>query len=142
MPSLLNPYIHFESNAAEAMEFYRSVFGGDLTTSTFAEGGMPHDPADANKLMHAQLDTPNGFVLMAADTPPGMPSGAISGITISLSGHDDAELTGYWEKLSDGATISAPLEAAPWGDKFGMLTDRFGVPWFVNVTGAGSHEAT
>jgi uncharacterized glyoxalase superfamily protein PhnB len=75
MPTRLNPYIHFQGNAREAMEFYRAALGGELTVSTFAEGGMPHDPGDAQKLMHAQLDTLDGEVLMAADTPAGQPSG-------------------------------------------------------------------
>lgn len=137
MPTRLNPYIHFESNAAQAMEFYRSVFGGDLQTTTFGDGGIPHDPADAGRLMHAQLETPNGLILMGADSPSDRPGGPISGITISLSGEDDAELSGYFEQLSEGGTVHEPLVAAPWGDKFGMLTDRYGVSWFVNIAGSG-----
>ena len=133
MPSRLNPYLQFHDQTREAMEFYRDVFGGELTMSSFAEGGMPHDPADANKTMHAQLEAQNGFTLMASDSPTGeRPS--ISGVAISLSGTDDAELSGYWDKLAEGARIDQPLVAAPWGDKFGMLTDKFGVPWFVNIT--------
>lgn len=134
MPTRLNPYIHFQGNAREAMEFYQRALGGELTMSTFAEGGVPHEPGDASKIMHAQLDTPNGEVLMAADTPAGQPSASISGISMSLSGEDDAELSGYYERLSEGGTVVEPLVEAPWGDKFGILADPFGVTWFVNVT--------
>lgn len=136
MPSRLNPYVSFDGQAREAMEFYRGVFGGELTTTTYGEGGMAHGGADADRVMHAQLEAPSGMTLMASDSPPGMPYRAPVGVSISLSGDDDAELSGYWEKLSDGGTVTVPLEAAPWGDKFGMVTDRFGVPWMVNIAGA------
>ena len=134
MPTRLNPYIHFQGNAREAMEFYQRALGGELTISTFAEGGVPHDPADAQKVIHAQLDTANGEVLMAADTPAGQPSAPISGISMSLSGEDDAELSGYFQRLQEGGRVVEPLVEAPWGDKFGILSDRYGITWFVNVT--------
>lgn len=136
MSTRLNPYIHFQGNAREAMEFYRDALGGELTLTTFGEGGVPHEPADAGKVMHAQLETAGGLALMGADAPIGQPSGPVSGVSMSLSGEDDAELTRYWERLGDGASVLQPLEAAPWGDKFGMLVDRFGVTWFVNITAA------
>src|SRR5262245_795168 len=134
MPTRLNPYIHFNGNAREAMEFYQRALGGELTISTFAEGGMPSDPADANKIMHAQLDLPNGEVLMASDTMAGQPAQPVAGISMSLSGDEDAELSGYYERLLDGGTAVEPLVEAPWGDKFGILTDRYGLTWFVNIT--------
>jgi PhnB protein len=135
MSTRLNPYIHFQGNAREAMESYQRALGGELVVSTFAEGGVPHDPADADKLMHAQLETMGGQTLMAADTPTGQPASPISGVSMSLSGEDDAELSRAFERLaSDGGTVVEPLVEAPWGDKFGILTDRFGVTWFVNVT--------
>lgn len=137
MATRLNPYLNFSDNAREAMDFYKSVFGGELVVMTFGEGGMPHDPAEAGKVMHAQLETPSGFTLMGADTPADMPRSAGTSMAVSLSGTDDGELRGYWEKLSDGATITAPLETAPWGDAFGMLVDRFGTPWLVNISGSG-----
>jgi len=132
----LNPYIHFQGNAREAMEFYRDALGGELTLTTFGEGGVPHEPADAGKVMHAQLETAGGLTLMGADAATGQASGPVSGVSMSLSGEDDAELTGYWERLGAGGTVLQPLEAAPWGDRFGMLVDRFGIPWFVNITAA------
>ncbi|MFN2484864.1 MAG: VOC family protein [Candidatus Limnocylindria bacterium] len=146
MPSRLNPYLNFQGNAREAIEFYRSVFGGELQLTSYRDGGIPHDAADADKVMHGQLDAPNGMLLMAADAPSSGGSsagGPASGpsIGISLSGDDDAELSGYFRKLSDGATIMEPLETAPWGDKFGMLTDRFGVWWMVNIAGAPAEQA-
>ena len=95
---------------------------------------MPGDPGDADKIMHAQLDLPNGEVLMASDTMAGQPAPAVAGISMSLSGEEDGELTRYWEGLQDGGTVVEPLVEAPWGDKFGILTDRYGLTWFVNVT--------
>ena len=129
----LNPYIAFtDGNAREAMEFYKSVFGGTLTVNTFGEFGAP-DPAIADKVMHAMLETDNGLVLMAADPPPGMQVGAGSSISISLSGDDAEQLRDYWAKLSDGGEVSVPLEKQMWGDEFGTCRDRYGVEWMVNI---------
>lgn len=136
MQSKLNPYISFDNKAKEAMEFYKNIFGGTLTMSTFKEGGMPHDPSDADKIMHGQLLAENGMTLMASDTPPGMSYNPGTNISISLSGDNEEELKGYWKKLSYGAKIGVPLEKAPWGDMFGMLTDKFGISWMVNITGS------
>jgi PhnB protein len=133
MASKLNPYIGFSDNARQAMEFYKEVFGGELAINTFGEYGDPGSPG-ADNVMHAQLETDRGFTLMASDTPPGMQRNPGDNITISLSGDDAAELRGYWDKLSDGGTVTMPLEKQMWGDEFGMCTDRFGVPWVVNIS--------
>lgn len=137
MPTL-NPYIGFRDNAREAMTFYKSVFGGELNLSTFGDFGGSDDPSESELVMHGQLNAPNGFTLMGADTPASLPYSPGGPIAISLSGSNDeeAELRGYWERLSEGAEIQEPLAQAPWGDHFGMLTDRFGVRWMVNIAGA------
>jgi PhnB protein len=131
----LNPYINFKDKAKEAMTFYQAALGGKLTMSTFGEAGMPADQAPADGIMHSQLDTENGMTLMASDAPLGWPLDTGSNMSISLSGDDEALLKGYWDKLSAGAKIDQPLEKAPWGDTFGMLTDQFGIKWMVNITG-------
>lgn len=138
MATRLNPYVSFRDNAKEALEFYHSVFGGELTMSTFGEMHASEDPAEQQKIMHGQLVSPSDLTLMAADTPNSMTFNPGDNVAISLSGDDKAELTGYWEKLSVGATITAPLEMAPWGDTFGMCQDAFGINWLVNITGAAS----
>ena len=92
MASLLNPYISFRDNAREAMEFYRSIFGGTLRVNTFGEYGA--QGAEADKVMHAQLETDSGYTLMGADTPEGMSYNPGDNITISLSGDDAEELRG------------------------------------------------
>jgi PhnB protein len=132
MASRLNPYIQFQDNARQALEFYRDVFGGDLNVNTFADFGQPDSP-DADKIMHGQLESPSGYTLMASDTPAGMERSAGTNITVSLSGDDADELRGYWDKLSAGGTVTMPLEKQMWGDEFGMCVDRFGVPWMVNI---------
>jgi len=134
MPTTLNPYISFRDNAREAMTFYQAVFGGDLALSTFGEFQASDDPAESDKIMHGMLTTTQGMVLMGADTPNSMGYTPGSAISISVSGDDEAELRGYYEKLSgDGGTVTVPMEQAPWGDIFGMCTDQFGVAWLVNV---------
>ncbi len=135
MVSRLNPYISFDGDARPAMEFYKEVFGGTLALNTFGESGASGTP-EADKIMHALLETPSGFTLMASDTPPGMEYSKGGNFSVSVSGDDEAELRGYWEKLSAGGTVSVPLEKQMWGDVFGMCTDRFGIPWMVNIAQA------
>lgn len=132
----LNPYVSFRTDARQAMEFYQSVLGGELTLSTFSEFGMNDHPEDADLVMHSQLVTPGGITLMGSDTPASMAYDPGSRITISMSGDDEGELRTYWDKLSEGATITLPLEKAPWGDAFGQLTDRYCVNWMFNISGA------
>lgn len=130
----LNPYLNFNGNARQAIAFYQGVFGGKVTMSTFGDFQMAEDPADANKIMHSTLEAENGIVFMASDTPSSMVYRPGAAMSMSLSGTDEAKLRGYWDKLSEGATIQLRLDQAPWGDTFGMLTDKFGVDWLVNIT--------
>jgi PhnB protein len=131
----LNPYLNFRDTAGSAMNFYQSVFGGEVTRSTFADIQMPCEPGEEGKILHSQLEVPNGLVLMAADVPKSMPLTLGNNYSVSLSGDDEAELTGYWEKLADGGSVTTPLAQAPWGDTFGMVTDKFGIAWLVNIAG-------
>ena len=135
MTVTLNPYLNFDGNAREALEFYHDVFGGSLAVTTFAEMPMPGaepGPDDANKVMHGMLTGDNDIVLMVADVPPQMTYDPTKN-SISLSGDDEAMLRGFWDKLGVGGDETVPLATAPWGDTFGMLTDKFGVPWMVNI---------
>ena len=132
MASRLNPYISLDGTAREAMEFYQDVFGGELKINTFGEFGQADTPI-ADKVMHAQLETTNGYTLMASDLPPGMEFTPGGTITISLSGDDEDDLRSYWEKLSAGGTVTMPLEKQMWGDIFGQCVDRFGIAWMVNI---------
>jgi PhnB protein len=135
MASRLNPYLSFRDNAREAMEFYQDVFGGKLDVTTFKEFDVGSDPSEGDKIMHAMLEAPNGMVLMGADTPMGMEFTPGNTVSLSLSGDDEPELRGYYDKLKEGGTEVMPMEKAPWGDSFGMLKDRFGVDWLVNISG-------
>lgn len=135
MTVALNPYLSFHDNAREAMTFYQSVLGGELTVSTFGEFHASDDPAEQDKVMHSHLETPDGLMLMAADTPNAMEFQPQAGISVSLSGDDEERLRGYWERLSEGGTVVMPFEKAPWGAVFGMCVDRFGTSWMVNAGG-------
>jgi len=114
MGTQLNPYLSFRDTARQAMDFYQSVFGGELTRSTFAEFQVSEDPADQDKIMHSTLTTEKGLVLMGSDTPNGMDYTPGTNYSVSLSGEDETELRGYWEQLSAAATITMPLNKAPW----------------------------
>ena len=135
MQSQLNPYLSFKDNARQAMEFYQSVFGGKLTMNTFREYFASEDPAESDKIMHAMLEGDNGITFMAADTPNRMPYQSGTNISMSLSGDNEAELSRFYERLADGGMVGEPLAKAPWGDTFGMVTDKFGINWMVNIAG-------
>ena len=136
MAARLNAYLNFDGNAREAMEFYRSVFGGELKISTFGEyGGAPEGLGD-DGVMHAMLEGPDDFTLMASDTPGGLGGDTGRGqISLSISGDEPDRLRGYFEQLAAGGSITVPLEKQMWGDEFGQLVDRFGIAWMVDVFG-------
>ncbi|MGW8481979.1 VOC family protein [Microbacterium sp. NPDC055903] len=130
----LNPYLSFQNSAREALEFYQSVLGGTLDLSEF--GSMPemaYAPDEANLIMHGQLTTEDGLVLMASDTPSSMTYEKPQGISVSLSGNEGERLHAAWDGLANGGQVVMPLDAAPWGGEFGMLVDRFGISWMVAV---------
>jgi PhnB protein len=134
MASRLNPYLNFRGQAREALDFYESVFGGDVVVTTFGQFGDPPPGSQATDVMHGQLETPMGFTLMCSDVPSAMELNVGNNITVSLSGDDSDALHGYWDRISAGGTVLFPLEKQMWGDEFGQCTDRFGVPWLVNIT--------
>lgn len=135
----LNPYIFFRGNAKEAMEFYKSVFGGELTTQTMGEVPDEHLPPDMknaeakNMIMHASL-TGGAIELMASDSPKA--SAKAAKIELSLGGEDESKLRQMFDALANGGKVNMPLEKQFWGDTFGMLTDKFGVDWMVNISSA------
>ncbi|RLP94498.1 MULTISPECIES: VOC family protein [unclassified Micromonospora] len=133
MQTRLNPYLNFPGTAREAMEFYHRVFGGDLTMNTFGEFGST-EPGLTDQIMHARLESPNGFTLMASDTAPGMNHVPGTNIAISLSGDNADELRGYWEQLSASGSVTMPLEKQMWGDEYGQCVDPYGIDWMVNIT--------
>ncbi|MFF5175774.1 VOC family protein [Micromonospora sp. NPDC000089] len=135
MASQLNPYLSFDGNARQAMEFYHQVFGGDLSLGTFRDFGT-EDPAIADQIMHGLLRTTSGYVLMGADLPPGEQLHRGNGSSVIINGNDAGELRGYWARLSEGGKVTVPLEKQVWGDEYGQCEDRFGVPWMVNITQA------
>ncbi len=141
MQARINPYISFNGNAREAMERYKELFGGSLTQTTFKEGGMSQGDADAELIMHSQLETDNDMVLMGADMPPSMEYKPAGNVSVSLSGTNVEELRAAFAGLSDGGMIVEPMEKAPWGDWFGMVVDRFGVFWMVNASEQTHPEA-
>jgi PhnB protein len=130
----VNPYLTFDGNCREAMEYYKTVLGGELTVNTFGEFGG--DPAIADKVMHAMLIGGKG-ALMASDTAPGMPFNPGNTMTISVSGGAGDGLEDVWAKVSDGGQVFVPFEKQMWGDTFGQCVDKFGVPWMVNVAQEG-----
>jgi PhnB protein len=133
MATTLNPYINFDGKTRDAMEFYKSVFGGKLILNTFGEFKAARDPGDEDKIMHALLETDNGLKLMGADVPKGMAFNPGNNFSLSLSGENETELKDYFDKLSAGGQITMPLEKQMWGDLFGIFNDKYGVTWMINI---------
>jgi PhnB protein len=134
MSTKVYPYLNFDGQTADAMKFYQSIFGGELRMQTYGEAGMENKPDLANRVIHADL---NGELvsLMASDTHPAHSPQLVAGnnITISLVGTDKDELTRCFNQLSEGGKIIMPLEKQFWGDFYGQVVDRFGIPWSVNI---------
>lgn len=141
-------HLNFRGNARQALDFYHSVFGGDLMIATYGEFGAPQDTPNADKVVWGQVAADSGFRIMAYDVPsaeqvsqPTEPSTRREyGMTItrdpffiSLRGESVDEVTALWAKLSEGATVIEPIAQSQWAPLFGMLTDRFGVTWVVDV---------
>ncbi|MCX5077790.1 VOC family protein [Streptomyces sp. NBC_00424] len=128
----LNPYLAFDGNARQAMEFYHEVLGGRLELGTFGDFGSTESP-DIEKIMHATLSTSDGLTVMAWDVPERVSFNPGTNVALYLGG-DDGNLRAYFEKLSAGGTVAMPLKKQIWGDEAGTLVDRFGITWMFNIT--------
>ena len=127
-------HLNFRGDARAALEFYRSVFGGDLAVVTYKDAGTVQDPAEADQVMWGQVVTDDGFHVMAYDVPARLPyDQGENSFFLSVRGETAQEITAYWEKLSAGATVVQPLAPAQWASLYGMLKDRFGVVWVMDV---------
>lgn len=142
-------HLNFRGTARQALEFYQSVFGGTLTAATYGDFGMPAGLPGADKVVFGQVESASGFRVMAYDIP-GEDSADVAatagttrrenGTTItdrtffqSVRGETLDGIAALWEGLSVGAEIVEPLAASAWSPGFGMLTDRFGVTWVLDV---------
>jgi PhnB protein len=129
----LSPYLNFDGKTAEAMRFYQSVLGGDLNIQTFADAGMAQNDTEKNLTLHAAL-TSNGITLFGSDGRPDQKVIFGDNVHLSLQGGDSEKVTSYFNGLAAGGHVDMPLAKQFWGDTFGMLTDKFGVHWMVNIT--------
>lgn len=144
MTVAMTPYLQFGGVAREAMEHYHLVFGGELSMMTFFEGMNDGNPATSDLIMHSSLFVDRGLHLMASDTTPEMNvtgNGCIALSSDTTDAADEAKLTGWWEKLAKDSRVDEPLAKAPWGDSFGMLTDKFGVRWMFNISAVRGEES-
>lgn len=127
----LTPYLTLPGTAREALEFYQSVFGGDLQVHTAAEMG---DPERGDAVAHGMLVGP--VDLFASDAEPGQPSLSVQGLLFSLLGTAEPETLRRWfDALAAEGTDVDPLQQRPWGDHDGQVTDRFGVRWLIGFQG-------
>lgn len=139
MKPTLNPYLNFDGKTAEAMKFYQSVLGGELKMSTFADYNAPVADNEKNLIMHARLD--NGLLsFMASDGTTQHPVHMGDNISMSIMGDDEVTLTRYFNGLAEGGKIDMPLAKQVWGDTFGMLADKYGVRWMVNISSGQNPE--
>lgn len=139
MSSRLNPYLSFNGNARQAMDFYAGVFGGTLAINTWGEFRGADSP-DADRVGHAVLETEAGYTIMAGDVTSDTAYEPIASMSVSLSGDDADVLRSSWEQLAAHGTVTMPLEKQAWGDEFGMCVDGFGVMWMVNISEPAGRE--
>ncbi len=141
MAMSLSPYISYNGTAREAMTFYKGVFGGEITFSTYGEFDDTLDGHAAMRIMHAELITDADFILLGSDTPDGAEFDPSTRISIAIFGNEEATMAKYYESLlAAGGNTKMPLEKAPWGDSFGMVTDKFGVEWMFNISGVNHSD--
>ncbi|MFJ4274525.1 VOC family protein [Streptomyces coelicoflavus] len=127
-------HLNFRGDAREALTFYQAAFGGDVTLVTYKDAGDVQEPAEADQVMFGQVATADGLCVMAYDVPSALPwNQGENAFFVSVRGESTEEITAYWEKLTDGATVLRPLGAAQWAPLYGMLRDRFGVTWVLDV---------
>ncbi|GAA3619259.1 VOC family protein [Nonomuraea rosea] len=127
-------HLNFRGAARAALTFYQSVFGGDVVMVTYKDAGNVQEPAEADQVMWGQVAAASGFRVMAYDVPAHLPwNQGENAFFVSLRGEAAEEVSAYWEKLSSGATVLQPLGPAQWAPLYGMLKDRFGVTWVVDV---------
>ncbi len=134
----LNPYIHFNGNAEEAFNFYKSVFGGEFAMiSRFKDMETTEHPIaenEAEKIMHIALPIGKNSILMASDTPAfmGKHNENENRSKISISAESKEEADKLFNGLSAGGKIEMPIAESPWGSYFGMFRDKFGFEWMVD----------
>ena len=130
----VTPHLNFRGRAREALTFYREALGGELAVVTYADAHAAQDPAEADQVMWGQVVAPNGARVMAYDVPgaTAYDAGTIA-FFVSLRGTDADEVAALWTGLADGATILQDLGPSGWAPLYGMLRDRFGVTWVLDV---------
>ncbi|WP_442978095.1 VOC family protein [Saccharothrix sp. 6-C] len=132
-------HLNFRGDARAALEFYRSVFGGHLAVVTYQDAGDVHEESEADHVMWGQVLGDDGFHVMAYDVPSRTAyERGENSFFVSVRGETAEEVTGCWERLRDGATVVVPLGPAGWAPAYGMLRDRFGVVWVLDVV-SGHH---
>ncbi|MBO2454621.1 VOC family protein [Actinomadura barringtoniae] len=130
-------HLNFRGDARAALGFYQSAFGGDLVVITYRDAGAVQEPSEADQVMWGQVTAGNGLSVMAYDVPSSLPwSPGENAFFVSVRGDGAEEVTEYWKRLSEGSTIVQPLGPAQWAPLYGMLKDRFGVTWVVDVSAA------
>lgn len=129
----LHAYLNFMGKGNEAMKFYQAVFGGELKLQSYGEAGQAEKPEEKDYLMHGELQT-DEFTFFASDGNANHPVTVGNSVNLCLVGEDEAKLTEYFNKLSEGGKIDMPLAKQFWGDTYGMLTDKYGIHWMVNIS--------
>lgn len=131
-------HLNFQGQARAALAFYQQVFGGELMQFTYRDAGRTANPADLEHIVWGQVASPNGFRIMAFDVASGTPwQQGDNAFYVSLRGDTQEEIRALWDKLADGGTVVHGLAPAGWSPLYGMLKDRFGIVWVIDVVAGG-----
>ncbi len=129
----LKVYLHFNGQAREALGFYAKCFGGETTTlQTYGESPMETDESLKDRVLHAEFKADH-IEFMAADSGHKQKVRFGNHISLSINLYDEDEQTAIFNKLSEDGKVHMPLENTFWGARFGMVEDKFGVNWMLNV---------
>ncbi|WMO16118.1 VOC family protein [Pseudoalteromonas piscicida] len=127
-------HLNFRGQAREALTFYKLVFGGELITISYRQGNVVQSELEADQILWGQVTSENGFQIMAYDVPSSIAlDRGVRPFYVSIRGNDESEIKGYWEKLSEGADIIQELASAGWSPLYGMVKDKFGVIWVLDI---------
>lgn len=133
MSITVTPHLNFRGDARQALEFYRSVFGGDLNVISYADMGQT-DPATADHVVWGQVESADGFRIMAYDAYPHLAlDRGQDPFFVSVRGTDPDDLQRYWDQLVVGATVVQAIGPSQWAPLYGQLTDRFGITWVLDI---------
>ena len=132
----INPYISFKGNCEEAINFYKDRLGAEvLFSQTYGDSPMSDQVSEENKgkIMHTSIKIGDSVIMACDNVFAENPTTVGNNISLAIGGYDIGTAENMFNKLSDGGTVTMPMQETFWAQRFGMLTDKFGINWMFNI---------